>query len=343
MKKILFAALAAFALVSCQQEQSELNFSDIQGSATIKGKVLYAPGYQVNQSTGLYLTESIPASGIEVVAEVAYSAYDSEAQGAKQYIATTNESGEFEIQVPVGQTAITAQVRPRGFEAEFTGILDVNNKVLSTTAFFEATSVPVSLNSGDLKVLQPITMTASSKKDITSRNLKINIKGEVLAECEKLEMVSYGWDLVRTTKGINSKLLISVTNTTDNNVIYYLNEKTNASGQYAVTLNIYDDWKLADTQVTVSVFSFVENGFEHNFFIRDTNKWSSQMISGIYSQQQSSPSKLLNNGTLVPITIPTIELEFTPTERSEVKGLGLSIDYDENGNRLYDRYNPCGL
>ncbi len=115
MKKFLLAALAVLVLVGCRHEQSELNFAQIKGKASVTGRVFYEA---TSASTGKFDSKLVPAAGVDVVLEVANAAYTAGAEGNKKYVATTDSAGNYLIEgIPVGQrdiepSNVTLRIRP---------------------------------------------------------------------------------------------------------------------------------------------------------------------------------------------------------------------------------------
>ena len=102
MKKVfLFAAMAILALVGCEkQNQSELNFEDVQKEATVKGTLVAyvnAPGAA---------TQTLALEGVRVYVEVSADQYTDKAEGANKFEAKTDAEGKFEIKVKTGAKSI---------------------------------------------------------------------------------------------------------------------------------------------------------------------------------------------------------------------------------------------
>ncbi len=357
MKKIFIAALAALALVSCQQEQSELNFSDIQGSATIKGKVLYEVGKVVEDN--IYLEKTLPAAGIEVVAEVDYSQYDREATGVKKFVAKTTETGEYEIQIPVGQKAISVSITPRGFTADYNN--EVNGDILTSSAYYKGNTLSNQTISYDEVLIASDIIMYANPDAIETRNVQVTLVGNILGQVEQsIEETPYGYDsqynqytgqyeyiplytytgevYVRGTEGIACNMTITLSN--NGKEIVYNNIKSKADGTYKLTVNLYDVWDLSQTQVSVKTDAFVVPDFKHYYCTITPKAWKSQLIEGIYSS--STGGRALNSEALLTdVKIGDIILPFRPIETSHIIGIGNSdIDKDKDGNDLYIANNP---
>lgn len=98
-KKIFLVALAALALIGCEKPQSELDFAEVKSAntASITGVVSYNPG----------VSKAIPAAGVEVIALVQNSVYNSAiSTGEMQFKATTDSLGQYTVSVPCPSTGM---------------------------------------------------------------------------------------------------------------------------------------------------------------------------------------------------------------------------------------------
>ncbi len=365
MKKILFAVLAAFALVACDQEQSELSLDSIPGTGTIKGKVFYDAQGVVEGNQ--IINAAIPADSVEVVVEVDYSEYDGNANGSKKYVTYTNKKGEYEVQIPVGSSPVDYKVYVRAFDAEYNGTTNNKGEIIDNTAYYTGSTKSGSVSVGDVEVVDDITMNGQAE-DITKRNLVVKLTGKVFIEelvqeeevlgpfdsipftdpetgiTTNLPVYKYtGFEYVGSEKGYQTKLTITVQNGTKE--IVYSNVATDANGAYNVNVNLYDDWDLTTTTVKVETPMFYVTNFKHHYCsISDTDKkqWNQQTLSGFYDSR-STTSTLSKDNLFVSQKMNDINLNFRPENRDEIKGIGnIDVDYDEDGNRLYVLSNPLG-
>ena len=85
MKKFSFlmAIFTMVALSSCQQEQSQLDFADVEGKAVVQGYVYIDKGYIQDGSN--YVVKSLPAEGCAVLVKVPYSKYDADAAAGNKF------------------------------------------------------------------------------------------------------------------------------------------------------------------------------------------------------------------------------------------------------------------
>lgn len=345
MKKIFFfTVLASMVLASCKK-QSELDIDDIQGSATIKGQVTYT-AYTANGND--YIFAPVSASGVTVVAYVAYSSYDNIApasKGEKQFEVVTDENGNYELSIPVGQNAIVVNVQPRDFETSYNKM--VNSSLVATTARFSAESQSVSVQNNDVKVLD-IKMEATDVADLTTRNQEVTITGKLLVPVEKAKL-----DDNKETNGSEKsttiakcKVCITITNSGSTEKLIYNNISLNEEGYYTLKAKLYDEWELSSTIVTVAPqSSYRDDEFPHYYYNFASDKWLKQSISVIYqggSGSVSATTNLSDNYKLMDCKISDIVMRFRLVDSSTIRGIGNpEVDYDQNDyTRLYRSDNP---
>lgn len=341
MRKTLLVAVSMLLALTACQKQSELTFEDISGSATIQGTITYDKGHQANEDG--YIVGNLPAADITVVAEVNYSEYSTGATGVKQFEARTNNAGEYEFNIPVGQSPISVSVQPRGFQAPYNGNLDVNGEILPTNAFYTGAAKTVTVKNGDLKVLATINMTTEQEDDITSRNLKVELSGEALIEVET-STISFGTEVIeRGTEPASCTLQLIVTNTAyPAQKLFYNGITLDKDGKYALPVMLYDKWDLSQTRIQVIAKPYLVSDFIHYFSVIATGNSTNQRIDGIYQQAQAS-SALSADNTLIGHELPTIVMSFKATNKEVIKGIGQEIDYDDKGELQYISTDPLNL
>ncbi len=163
MKKngILLTALALLAMVGCENpEQSTLDFEEIGNKATISGVVT------INKDGNQ--TSIVPMAGSSVRAEVNYSEYSSTSTGVKVFEATTNENGEYTLEIPVGTKAIAVTVQPQVLTVDGVWYTAPRSEVLTlttgkkiTTNFLLAADVDIA---GEATVKGQVLYNAGYKK-----------------------------------------------------------------------------------------------------------------------------------------------------------------------------------
>ena len=121
-----FKAIAAFILVaalfaSCSEDQTSLSISDIPGTAKVIGKLTYSEGESYNTITSQLVTNIIPARGKKVFVQVSNSSLDpnGEADGYAVYETTTDDKGEFEVEIPAVIDGVSVSVRAESFTGQY--------------------------------------------------------------------------------------------------------------------------------------------------------------------------------------------------------------------------------
>lgn len=115
-KLFIAVAITAVAVSSCSEDQTSLSANDIKGKAKIKGIITFNEGQSYQNGK---FTEIIkPYAKDTVFVKIANSSLDPKGQatGYTTYIALTDESGQYEVEVPAIDraegTAVTVQTKP---------------------------------------------------------------------------------------------------------------------------------------------------------------------------------------------------------------------------------------
>lgn len=162
MKKFfLFAAVAMLALVGCEkQNQSSLDFEQVQQSAKISGTLVY-----MADKAGAATVET-PVAGQRIFFQVAGGQYATGAEGSKQFEATTKEDGSFEIVVPTGAKSINGDLK--------TDVIVLGEG--ANRVFLDETSKNIDLVAGDAKVEKRI---AAINNTLTACQGTATVKGTI--------------------------------------------------------------------------------------------------------------------------------------------------------------------
>lgn len=249
MKRVMILAMAAVAaLASCsKEEQSELNFSDIQGTATIKGQVTYMNGYRKDGNT--LIESSTPAANIPVIAKVMYKEYSDKAEGTKILESITDGNGKYSISIPCGQKPISVEVEPRSFTAPYF-LNPSGTTIIETKAFFVATPITESVVMGDEKVDNFDNLTYKSLDPITSRNTTANVKGEIFWN-RPADHKDGADPKAEITEAVT--VVITLINTTTNETISETVTASNA--KYNASFKIFDGWEINDVYYAITVLA----------------------------------------------------------------------------------------
>lgn len=358
MKKFLAIALAVLAMVSCKK-QTELNFDDIAGKATVQGVVLINQGYQAEGAN--FVVKNVPAANREVVVKVPYKEYDSDAKGDKIFNATTDENGFFKVTIPVGQVALNevyAETRP--FTAPYYNL--VNGEIQAVDAYYAAaTSAKVTIESGkttqvkDLVITKDITAPQNSRKQIVKifGVVKNNVEKKTPIDKEDLEK---GYKI--ETEGVVAEgveLTLTCTNSEDTGVELDFTTKTDANGAYSIDANLFDTWDITKVKVEIKTKAYVATA-PHFYQKADpddsykfpTGKYSSQDVRGYYDTNKTSKN-LTAGDLLIGAKLKDVVLVFTPDYATETifgingKINGEDIDYkmvEGSKKHIYQSTNP---
>lgn len=252
MKRVMILAMAAVAaLASCsKEEQSELNFSDIQGTATISGQVTYNDGHRKDGEG--FVSSTKPAANIPVIAKVDYDQYSGAAVGTKIIEATTDAEGKYTLTIPCGQKAVNVNVQPRGFTASYYILSGSNTS--ETKAFFEDAEKTVSVVMGDTKVENFFNVTKKSEEPVISRNFDIFIKGDLIFNREKDHKEYSSSTTQDADAGV--KMILTLTNDVTGEELVY-NLATGSNGTISLNAKLFDSWKLNDVKGKLEVLPYV--------------------------------------------------------------------------------------
>lgn len=345
MKKVLFfVAMAIAALTSCQQEQSQLDFADVEGKAVVQGYVYIDKGYI--QDGNDYVVKSLPAEGCEVLVKVPYAKYDADAApGDKFFEGVCDANGFYSIEVPVGQTAITGVgVYTRPIIDKYYDL--VNGAIVEKDASYGEAFAMVELERGKTYTAANIYIQKNVESPILTRNQTIAINGVVQEEYEE-EQNDYGtFSAIRGKRNVSSKvnLVLTFTNSDYPNEKIVYNINTDYSGKYQVSANLYDVWNIADTHVKVETKPYLAS-VKHYYEEYTAWGWEkrNQLVTGYYAEK-SIYENLTAGGLLIGIKMDDIVLKFVPDyNNNNIYGIGNSeLDYI-NGSRAYRCYwNPLG-
>ena len=120
MKKFFLFALAALAFVACDDKrQSELTEDVLmKGTAKIAVQIRYSPGLHKVDGAYADVPLSLPA-GATVFAKADYKQYSAEGKNIKQFPASLNSDGLYEVVIPAGEKAIEVQIVVNGFYGDY--------------------------------------------------------------------------------------------------------------------------------------------------------------------------------------------------------------------------------
>lgn len=254
-------AMALAALASCSEnEQSELNFSDIQGTATIKGQVTYNNGFRTDN--GAIVSSDVPAANIPVIAKVDYDNFSSKAEGTKIIEVTTDAEGKYSITIPCGQKPVAVKVQPRVFTAPyFMLITDANGqpKTIEVKAIYEPAEQSKSVVMGDNQTANFLNQAHKNKENVTSRTIQVKFEGKVEHEYPSDRKTDAG-EVVKLEKSTTVKVRVYCDekdgegNLKDTREV--VGNGTVSSGNYNLQLSMFDDWDISKLKADITIGGF---------------------------------------------------------------------------------------
>lgn len=346
MKKFFYLCLtlAVVALSACSDDdQSSFNFSDVKGKAVIKGTVTYQPGYVKNDGGGV--KQNVAANGAVVTVEVSNSEYADNALGSKVYQITTDENGQYSIEIPAGVKNVVASVSVKDFEGTYSQY--VNNSLLTVSGVKYSTSSAknVALSDGRTESVD-LSLTSVKQPEIASRDIKTTVKGCVQTMVEKIYDTNSNYSYLTTgLKSLqNAKVVLTFTNSSDNGRELRYETTTSTTGDFSVNAALFDNWQMDNTHVNLEILGFTGTITHYYLDYKDTKyNWRSQEVNVYFDPTAAGYASLSEKNLSIAYDFGKVTQYFTVINRDVIKGIGNSIDYDNNGNQLYERNNPLGL
>lgn len=347
MKNLFYLCLtfAIVALSACSDdEQSSLNFDDIQGKAVIKGVVTYNPGYLADE--GEVVKKSVPAGGAVVTVEVDNSEYVATAEGTKTYQATANENGEYAIEIPVGIKSVNAIVSVREFDGSYSEYVNKSLLTISGVTYGTMTTEKVSLKDGSA-VTKNISLKIKDKPEVESRDLKTMVKGKVRVKAEEfvtnMSGVHTGLKSTKVAMANAKVVVVFANNASDARELRY-ETTTKSTGEFVVNAALFDNWDLGKTEMKLEILS-QKGTIAHKYCEYNTKDyiWHSQNVEVYYSSVVAKGTLAAMND-VVPYDFGEYILDFSVlTDKDNIRGIGGKADVDEDGNPLYFRNDPLNL
>ncbi len=296
-KSFLFVALAALALVGCNDKtQSELteDILGLNGEAKISVQFYYNEGTKLVD--GVEVTETLPVPATcKVIAKVDYSQYTGGKKGEsfKQFEGAAKGNGVYEFVIPAGEKAIAVEVVANGFKAKY-----YVNPEKAIEAYYPSVTVPINGGNGVLAGQEfvendPDNTTFSVDKNIVDngRNTVIkSISGKLTGFVEDWNKDGYAESVEAGLAEQKIELEVKVLegeNTKDERVLSFFTTTAKDGSFEFKDVAIYDDWKnllekYPDTiKMTLKVQKWADDDFKHYFKELDNkfdvdNVWADQ-------------------------------------------------------------------
>lgn len=345
MKKVFVLAFAAMGLmmVSCEEDQTSLDFGAVKGNATITGKVTYLTD-EYDKANNLISTEvKQNATNATVTITVENSEYASEAVGVKTYEASVHSDGTFTATIPVGAKPIYAKVAVKSYVATYSKY--ENNALISyNNVEYSSSENRVVLNDGQTSTVN-ISLNRESTPQIISRSQKATIEGKVVSATEAYTYNAYGDKngLTAEYTPLSGMPVVLTFVNSDNRTLLY-ETTTNSYGEYSVYAELFDNWQMSNTIVTAKT-PYKLGTLVHHYCDYKNQNWSVQTVNIVYNANATS-TKLSDKALITPFRLPDMNVTFDlakASDKESIKGIGGNIDYDDDHSKLYYKFDPLGL
>lgn len=135
LKTIAMALLASTLMVGCSDDQSAFRINSVEGKCTIQGQIVYNQG--TTYEDGKFVYNYKPVANTEVFVTVDNADYNtnlketSVLKGTSVFKTTTDESGNYSIEIPATDNNMTVTITTPDFLTERTVTTIENNQVVS--------------------------------------------------------------------------------------------------------------------------------------------------------------------------------------------------------------------
>jgi len=275
-KKLFMAALAALALVGCNdRNQSELKEETLglKGKANISVQFFYNEGEKL--VNGVKVNENLPVpSAVEVIAQVDYAEYTGADAGKsyKQFVGTKKGEGTYTFEIPAGEKKINVTIIANGFEADY--YLTPENKITAYYPKKELTAFAV-LAGQEFVKNDPSETTFDQPSNILNNNrtVKFAVSGKLTGKKEVWKDDALTTDNVGLA-GQNVILTVKFADDTKDSRTLKFTAATNSEGAFefkADDVMIYDEWYTAleedanALEMKLSVKPWADEKFVHYY------------------------------------------------------------------------------
>ena len=172
-------------MVGCSKEQSSFNIEDVPGKAKVMGTFTYDAGQ--SYTNGVYVQQIKGAAGVRVKAQISNSSIKSNSTGYTTYETTTDENGNYSIEIPAVPNGTNVEIIADPFFATYSEVTGVNNnipEIKSEEVLFKAQSTDVSIRPDDIKIYDAIYLyTERDVNEADKYTAKFTVKGGYVWYC----------------------------------------------------------------------------------------------------------------------------------------------------------------
>lgn len=301
-----FKAFAAFALVAvlatgCSEDQTSLDVNSVPGRAKIIGNVAYSEGTILEN--GQFKEIIKPAANKDIYLEIDNAEFTANSTGVSTWKVRTNETGKFEINIPVPANGATINIQAADFTGKFSQVgIENNIPVMDTiNVVYRTSAIQKTLDPHQIAYTS-LTYTAVDEELVQKGyNQTVRLEG-------KIGMGKYLYQAATTTPNVapkvtpyfdgasNANIILAITYPDDvvNNERFY-NLTTGSDGKFGINLPVEDIQVELGYEIYVLPFSgsftyYTRTNITGNTWGYDFNPTT---ITGIYEQDFKSSGNLI--------------------------------------------------
>ena len=252
MKKIFLFALAALALVACNDKrQSELTEEVLmKGTAKIAVEIRYSPG--LHKVDGAYkdIPMALPADA-SVFAKADYTEYGAAGKNIKQFPASLNSDGLYEMIIPAGEKPIKVQIVVNGFYGDYYANPDQEKADKAYYPKFEPESLIYTVLAGQSFVEtdpQKTIIPAPAAALLPKQDYVLtSVSGKLLGKQEYWDSKKENAEIQVDLLGLSGRTVIleikAADEKKDPRVLQFKSSSTSSEGDFKFeNVKIYDQW-----------------------------------------------------------------------------------------------------
>ena len=346
MKHSLLAAnlfIIAAVMTSCQKEQSELHLDSLQSKAVITGTVEYVVGdYKLDDA--IISGYKLPAAGQTVMVTVPTSDYADQASGKQYFEVTTDENGNYTVEIPVGVESLSATVTVLPFHAQ----KDFAQNDLTVVSIPDALYNNVTDRNLTLeqKKIYTADLVVSSDEELpVAFDQEIEIKGKASVESwvrdSEVDASAYDYYKAGTSPLERTEVEIKVEISTRGEVetTMAVIASTDSNGEYSAIVKLPTDCWDKTTEITASIEASLMKNFTHRYCYYESGEyvWRTQNIDQVIYEATSVSTNLSATNKLVPVTMNDMLVQTEPVDNSGI--YGVTVNETPEGISIPSNYN----
>lgn len=338
--QLAILGLMAGLVVSCnKEEQSEVNLDNLQGMASVTGKVMYNQG-AANQNGAIISDYMVPAAGQTIIVRVPNSDYVSGSAGYQTYSDTTDSEGRYTVQVPVGTNTVTATVSVIPFFAEKT-VEGHNNQLINITNALYNNFTPQQVTLAEFDVQTADFEVTSSEMPELEYNQEVGLTGLIEIQSWALNRETENREASKEPIATDFDVLVTLSDPAgiEPDMTLKYQGSSDAEGLYDMTMTLPDNCWEWNVSIELETKARLSN-FVHYYYSITNKEWKSQDVEVVESAMTVSAS-LTPENEIIPVRMTDILVTTKPVDASTVYGIGNPIDTEDPDNEIATN-NPFG-